>query len=114
MKKMMEDLSNSHTKDIIISCQETWRFDLPQQFRKEFSNNYNIIHESAMNKNIARKRGRPYGGVCFIISKSIAFTTVYTYSRCWSILLTDQNILLNDIYIPYDDSRKTTEKISKI
>ena len=95
----MEDLSRNHTRDIIIACQETWKYEIPRAFRKEFEKSYFFIHVSAMDPNVPRGRGRPYGGVGLIISRNVAFKIIYSNSRCLSILLTDFNILLNNVYL---------------
>ena len=63
-----------------------------------------------MDPNVPRGPGRPYGGLCFIISKNIAFKSIYSNCRCMSILLTDFNVLLNNVYLPFDNSGITTSQ----
>ena len=63
-----------------------------------------------MDSTKARSRGRPFGGIAFIISKSIAFKTTYTHSRCISIFLTEHNVLVNNVYLPANDSRYSVER----
>ena len=92
MHNLMEDLSQNHTRDIIIACQETWKYEIPRTFRKEFEKLYFFLHVSAMNPNEPRGRGRPHGGLGFIFSKNVAFKIVYSISRCISVLLNDFNI----------------------
>ena len=58
---------------------------------------------------VARTRGRPYGGIAIILSKAISHKLCYKNSRCLSIILTDSNILVNNVYLPFDDSRKNAE-----
>ena len=55
----------------------------------------------------ARKRGRPYGGIAFIISKSVAFKTS---KHCLYILLNQHNIVMNNVYRPANDTRRSTEE----
>ena len=110
MRDLMEDLSEGHAKNIIIACQETWKYEIPRSFRKEFGKKYFFIHVPAMDPNIPHGRGRPHGGLCFIISKNIAFKIIYSNCRCTSILLTDFNILLNSVYLAFDDSRISSEE----
>ena len=105
MRNLIRDLSDHHTKDIVIGCQETWKFQFPKSFVKEFSDRYCFIHESAMDPNTPRGKGRPFGGIGFIISKSIAYRINYRSSRCISIVLTDFNLLLNNVYLASQDSR---------
>ena len=94
---------------MILALQETWLYNIPKSFRKEFENQYYIIHETAMKKNAARKKGRPYGGIAFIISKAIPFKIKYKHNRCLSILLTKESLLVNNIYLPANDSRFTAD-----
>ena len=63
-----------------------------------------------MDAGTAQRRGRPFGGVCFIISKAVAFKVIYSNARCISIVLSDYNILLNNVYLPFNDSRKSSEQ----
>ena len=98
---MLENLSKDHTKDIIIACQETWKYAIPASFQKEFEEKYFFIHESAMDPTSPRKRGRPYGGVCLIISRNIAYKILYKNCRCISILLTNFNILLSNVFLSF-------------
>ena len=109
MRSILEDLSENHTRDIILALQETWKYEIPAGFRKEFQEQYHFVHESAMNVNQHRRKGRPYGGIAFIISRSIAFQIKYTNSRCLSILLTHHNILVHNVYMPSQDRRQTVE-----
>ena len=105
MKNLIEEISESHSKPVILACQETWKYALPVQFKNELSDQYHFIHEPGMNSSKARKKGRPFGGVAFIISKSVAFKVKHINCRCLSILLTEYNILVNNIYLPANDSR---------
>ena len=57
-----------------------------------------------------RGQGRPYGGLFCIIPKNIAFKTCYLNERCISVLLTDYDYLLSNVYLPYNDSRKTVDE----
>ena len=109
MMNFVEELSEKHSRNIILACQETWQFDIPQLFKKQLCDKYLFLHESAMDATVARKRGRPFGGVCLIISKSVAFKLIYSNARCLSVLLTDHNMLLNNVYLPFDDSRTSTD-----
>ena len=109
VKSLIEEVSNNHTKDIILALQETWKYELPKRFLREISEKYYVTHETGMEPKKTR-RGRPFGGVGFIISKSVAFKTHYTNKRCLSILLTKHNIIVNNVYLPYDDSRRTSEQ----
>ena len=68
-----------------------------------------MIHESAMTTNESRKKGRPFGGVAFIISKAIPFKVKYQNSRCLSILLTNENVLISNVYLPSYNSRVSAE-----
>ena len=106
----MIELSENHSVNIVLALQETWKYDIPLSFRKEFENRYYFLHESAMTINAARSKGRPFGGVAFIISKSVAFKIKYNHSRCISILLTKPNILLNNVYMPTYDRTITAEE----
>ena len=110
IKSLIEELSENHTKNIIVALQETWKYDIPKLFKREFGNRYSIIHETAMSTNEPRKRGRPFGGLCLIISKDISFQVKYTNCRCLSLLLIEHNILLNNIYLPFNDSRINSEE----
>ena len=107
MKRFIESISCNHTKEIIIACQETWLYNFPRLFIREFAKKYCFVHESEMDPKLPRNRGRPFGGIGFIISKSIAYKVAYTNSRCLSILLTDSNTLISNIYLPAHDSRIT-------
>ena len=110
MRNLIEELSENHSKQLILACQETWRFEIPTTFRREFEEHYYFIHEAAMDPSKKRKKGRPYGGIAFILSKSIAFKNSYSNSRCMSILLTQFNILVNNVYLPANDTRITAEQ----
>ena len=110
MKNLINDISENHTKNVVICCQETWKYNLPNNFKKQFCNKYHFIHQSAMDAGTAQRRGRPFGGVCFIISKAVAFKVIYSNARCISIVLSDYNILLNNVYLPFNDSRKSSEQ----
>ena len=110
MNSLIENISNSNTRPIILACHEIWKYALPNSFKNMHNSNYHIIHEPSMDRKIARKRGRPYGGIAFIISKSIAFKVNYINSRCLSILLTDYNILINNVYLPANDARISVEE----
>ena len=110
IKTLIEDLSHNHTKNILLALQETWKYDVPKLFKRELGKKYHFIHESAMNAKEPRNSGRPYGGLCLIISKDIAFKIKYTNSRCLSVLLTDHNILFNNVYLPFNDSRKSVDE----
>lgn len=109
MKDLIEDLSCHHSRGIILACQETWRYELPRPFQRQLGDKYFFLHESAMDARKKKKSGRPFGGISLIISKSIAFRTIYSSSRCMSILLCAHNIVLNNIYLPAVDSRKSVE-----
>ena len=110
MKNLIEEISENHSKNIILACQETWKFEIPSTFLREFSKHYYFIHETGMDAKKERKKGRPYGGIAFIISKSIAFKTNYTNSRCLSIYLSKLKILVNNVYLPANNSRRSTEE----
>ena len=107
---MLGSLSCQHSKDIILCCQETWRYELPSNFLSQVSSKYNVTHTSAMDPAIPRSRGRPFGGVCLIISKSISYKQHYSNSRCTSIILEEFSLLLNNVYMPFSDSRITHEQ----
>ena len=66
---------------------------------------YNFLHESAMPISEARTKGRPYGGVGIISSKSVAYRINYSNPRCLSIVLTDYDTVLTNVYLPYSNSR---------
>ena len=110
MKHLLEDISENHSRTVILACQETWLYELPQQFKNEFSDRYHLFHEAAMTKSTERSAGRPFGGIAFIISKSVPFEIKYTHHRCFSILITHHNVLINNIYIPYNDRRISVEE----
>ena len=93
-----------------MALQETWKFDVPKNFKRQFGDRYYFVHQSAMDSSKPRGRGRPFGGLCFIISKDIAFQIIYSNSRCLSILLSSSNVIVNNIYLPYNDSRKSSEQ----
>ena len=63
-----------------------------------------------MDPNVHRSRGRPFGGVCFIVSKDISFRQHYTDSRCLSIILLDSNTLLSNVYMPYNNPRISVDE----
>ena len=106
---MINELSENHTVNILLALQETWKYDIPRSFRKEFQEKYYFLHESAMEVTTPRQKGRPHGGIAFIISKSVAFKIKYKHSRCLSILLTKSNLLVNNVYLPANDTRKNAE-----
>ena len=110
MRDFINELSCQHSRSIVVACQETWRYDIPKIFQKELGKKYFFIHESAMDPKSPRRRGRPHGGIALIISKDIAFKIKYTNSRCLSVLLSDYNILLNNVYLPFDDQRISVEQ----
>lgn len=110
VKNLIEEISSNHTKDIILGLQETWKYELPKPFLRELSENYYVIHESSMDSRKPRNKGRPFGGVAFIVSKNIAFKLQYISKRCISILLEGQNILINNVYLPANDSRRSVDE----
>ena len=63
-----------------------------------------------MEMNKARRRGRPFGGVALIISKSVAFKAHYDSKRCLSVFLNEHKILVNNVYLPADNSNRTSEE----
>ena len=63
-----------------------------------------------MNPKVPRTSGRPYGGICIIISRAVAFQIKYRNERCLSILLTDQNVLFSNVYLPYNNTRISSEE----
>ena len=60
MKQLIENISENHTRNIILACQETWKFDIPKLFKKELSGKYYFIHEAAMNPALPRKKRSPF------------------------------------------------------
>ena len=78
IRNIIVTLSNNHKNNIVLCLQETWRYNLSAQLSHEFSDRYNFLHESTTDSNKPCSRGRPFGGICYIISKTIAFTTCYT------------------------------------
>lgn len=107
IKSLIEDISENHTKSIVLALQETWKYDVPKLLKNELQDKYRIIHESVMNPAEPRGRGRPFGGICFIISNSVAFKIKYTNPRCLLLLLIQQNILMNNVYLQFNDSGTT-------
>ena len=110
MRQVIEDVSHNHTKDIILALQETWRYEIPSSFKKQYQDRYYFLHESAMKKNKSKRKGRPHGGIAFIISRSVAFQIKYSNCRCLSILLSAHKILINNVYLPAQDSRILVEE----
>ena len=109
---LLLDLSKEGSS-VVLCLQETWRYELPSTFVRKYSNEFVFLHESAMNINEPRRKGRPYGGVCIILSKNIAYEIIYNNSCCLSIFLTDRNVLLNNVYLPYNDKRISVESNNK-
>ena len=109
IKNLIEDMSAYHSRKLILACQETWLYTPPTNFQKELEDQYHFVHESAMSATEYRK-GRPFGGIAFVVSKSIAFKIKYLNCRCLSILLTNCNILISNIYLPANDSRKSAQE----
>ena len=109
VKNLIEELSTDHKKNIVLGLQETWKYSLPKPFLKEHSANYYFIHESSMDTRKGRKSGRPYGGIAFIVSKAVAFKVRYISKRCLSLLLTKHNIVVNNVYLPANDSRRSVQ-----
>ena len=107
---LLQKISYNHTKSTILCCQETWRYQLSNKFLNEIKNLYTVVHETAMDPNVHRSRGRPFGGVCFIVSKDISFRQHYTDSRCLSIILLDSNTLLSNVYMPYNNPRISVDE----
>ena len=62
-----------------------------------------------MNTKVLR-RGRPFGGIAFIISKSVAYKTQYVNERCLSILLSQHNIVVNNVYLPANERGLSVEE----
>lgn len=113
IENMISELSQNHSKNIILCLQETWRYEIPAEFETRMADKYNIVHESAMDPSVPR-RGRPFGGVCMIMSKSLDYTLHYTDARCQSIILKDHRALINNVYLPYDNTRiPSTENTEK-
>ena len=110
MSNFIDDFSHHHTRNVVIACQETWRYDLPKAFQRNLQDKYYFLHESAMDTRAKKKRGRPYGGLCLIISKDIAFVKKYSHNRCLSVLLKEENIMLNNVYLPANDTRKSAHE----
>ena len=107
VKNLIIEISDNHEKNIILCLQETWRYKLSKVFEDMIRDKYTYIHESAMDSSVPRKRGRPYGGICTIISKNILYKEIYREARCISIILQDYDILLHNVYMPFNDSSKT-------
>ncbi len=107
---LLDSLSNSNRNNIVLCLQETWLYTVPKSFLKEVSNHYNVVHETSMDVSVPRRQGRPFGGVCMIISKDLPFKISYLSKRCISITLTDNNVLISNVYMPFNDSRKTAEQ----
>ena len=110
MKELIKDISFNHTRNIILACQETWLFKLPNNFKRDLGDKYQFFHESAMEPTKARKAGRPFGGVAFIVSHAIVCRIKYRHSRCLSMLLVNSNILVTNVYLPAYDARKSAEE----
>ena len=94
-------MSCNHEKNIILCVQETWKYKLPTKFVNKYNKSYNFLHEPAMKASEARSRGRPYGGIGVIISKRISYKINYVNPRCYSLILTDSNTTLTNVYLPY-------------
>ena len=109
VSKLIEDFSENHSKSIVLALQETWLYAIPKTFCKKFEELYYIEHEPAMISNAPRKKGRPFGGIAYIISRAVPFKIKYRNSRCFSILLTNENVLLSNVYLPIYDRRFTAE-----
>ena len=105
MIEMLSVISDKHTKNVVLCCQETWKYKLSAYFMKKVGRNYAVIHEPGMDATMPKGPGRPYGGVCMIISKQLSYKAHYTHKRCLSIILNDFGILLSNVYMPFKDSR---------
>ena len=105
VENLLQQLSSDNTKQLALFCQETWLYDVSPVFRHKISSDFNIIHLSAMDTSTPRARGRPFGGLAAILSKEISYKTIYENSRCQSIMLTEYNMLISNVYMPYSDSR---------
>ena len=110
IEDLLIQLSNSNQHQLALFCQETWLYNLPRNFTRKISSQFNLVHVSAMDPSVPKSTGRPHGGLAAILSKDIAFKTVYENSRCLSLLLIDHNILVNNVYMPFSDSRTTASR----
>lgn len=106
---LLIELSDDNRKNIVLCVQETWRYEIPADFCRQVARNYSVLHVSAMDPKVPRSRGRPFGGLCMILSKNIKFTQHYSNPRCQSVIICDQ-ILVNNVYLPYNDSRKSVNQ----
>ena len=109
IKDLISQYTNDSTAGVIFCGQESWLYDFPNTFKSEMSRDFDCVHESAMNLNNPQSKGRPYGGIFFLIPKTIAYSISYTNPRCLAITLTNYDILLCNVYIPYDNSRKSVQ-----
>lgn len=105
IEDLLNKLSNNSQRKVALFCQETWLYAIPPAFSRKFSKQYNIMHVSAMDPSKPKRAGRPYGGLSIILSKDIAYKSVYEDSRCLSIVLNDYDVLINNVYMPFADSR---------
>ena len=96
MLDMLHRLSDNHSKPLIICCQETWKYEISSSFHSKISKKYNVFHKSAMDRDLPQQRGRPFGGLCFIISKQIDYKIIYDNERCISMILINHSTLLNN------------------
>ena len=110
MIEMLCEISDNHTKNVILCCQETWKYKLSTYFMKKVEKHYTIIHESGMDETVPKGPGRPYGGVCMIISNQISHKPHYRNKQCISILLNDSGVLLSNVYMPFKNSRISVEE----
>lgn len=93
-----------HNYDI-IALQETWLLDTEQILLDQFDPNYYSIHKSGMPKTFLTLRGRPYGGVGFLIRKSLqnhVKTVMQNDSRLISISFATESgeMLVTNVYFP--------------
>lgn len=104
-ENLLTSLSCNNEKNVALFCQETWLYAIPAAFNRKISKLYNIIHVSAMDPSKPKSAGRPFGGLAAIVSKNIAYKCVYENNRCLSILFIDYDLLVNNVYMPFSDSR---------
>ena len=110
MLNLIETLSAGHTKYLILCFQESWKYKIPPNFCKKVKHQYEIIHEPAMDSTKPKGPGRPYGGIGMIISIGLSFKPHYQHSRCLSVVLHDFNIIINNVYLPYNNRHTSAEQ----
>ena len=110
IENMMFELSKDHSQKIILCLQETWRYEVPRAFEKRMKDKYDFIHISSMDSSLPRSRGRPFGGICMIISKDIDYELHYSDTRCQSIILLEHRTLVTNVYLPYDNARISADE----